>query len=221
MRRQLKFPLQGAQWIGRLGGLALALAFAFAALAGAAPASAQTVRYGVVMDGPRQALAARWTTDPSQVERAYCITDYSEGAMGMTTHASARSQPDSIYRVFQVVPAYPDAAGPNSVDFECPPGVPELHTHTPSTCTSDDVKTCVAGGLNAYSCQPSRADLAKLVRRHDPFAVIQCDRHDFRFYYAVDYQPPVAGRSLVAGGAERPTLTPSIRTEAPASPRNP
>jgi hypothetical protein len=89
-------------------------------------------------------------------------------------------------------------AGPSSVEFECPQGVPEMHVHTPTTCSNDDLKTCMAGGLNAYSCQPSRQDFEKLIRRGDPFAVIQCDRKVFRFYYATEYLPPTQLASLAS-----------------------
>lgn len=156
---------------------------------------AQTVRYGVVMDQPRGHLDSLWTNDPHQVERAFCVTNYSTGVY----HVSREPvQEDSIFRVFAVSPASVTGAGPSSVDFECPAGVPELHTHTPTTCMGDDIKTCVTGGLNAYSCQPSRRDLQKLVQRGDPFAVIQCDRRDFRFYYPTEYVP-----NVIASAGER------------------
>jgi hypothetical protein len=168
------------------------------------PARAQTVHYGVVMDVPRLKLDSLWDDNPRQVERAYCVVDYSIGV-----HHVSRTSPvqdDSVFRVFAVVPANTRSAGPSSVDFECAPGKPELHTHTPSTCTGDDVKTCFAGGLNAFSCQPSREDLEKLVRRGDPFAVIQCDRRAFRFYYPSEYVDS-AGRRLAAGKSASPTTS--------------
>ena len=160
-------------------------------------ASAQAVRYGVVMDIPRARLDSVWSDDPHQVERAYCVTDYSVG-VSHVSHDPATD--DTIFRVFRMQPANVRSATPNTVDFECPPGVPEMHVHTPSTCIGDDIKTCVAGGLNAFSCQPSRQDLEKLVRRGDPFAVIQCDRRDFRFYYPSEYVPPPA-QTLAANAA--------------------
>lgn len=167
------------------------------------PARAQTVHYGVVMDVPRLQLDSLWNDNPRQVERAYCIVDYSVGVR----HVSRTPvQDDSVFRVFAVVPANTRSAGPSSVDFDCAPGRPELHTHTPSTCTGDDVKTCFAGGLNAYSCQPSREDLEKLVRRGDPFAVIQCDRRAFRFYYPSEYLGS-SGRQVAAGKNASPTTS--------------
>src|SRR5579863_6977981 len=39
-------------------------------------ARAQVMRYGVVMDAARNALAAQWTDEPKQVERAYCVTQW-------------------------------------------------------------------------------------------------------------------------------------------------
>lgn len=163
---------------------------------------AQAVRYGVVMDVPRARLDSAWSENPTQDERAYCVADWSSGVR----HIS-RDQPvqdDTVFRVFGVVPAETQDATPNSVDFECAHGVPELHVHTPSTCAGDDASTCVAGGLNAFSCQPSRQDLEKLAHRGDPFAVIQCDRRVFRFYYAYEYAPASAVTLASAGASSKP-----------------
>ena len=163
---------------------------------------AQTVHYGVVMDRPRILLDSLWTDDPRQSERAYCVSDFS--AFAYHDSGSSAANEDSVFRVFAVQAADTRGADPNSVDFECPHGDPELHTHTPSTCTGDDPQTCVAGGLNAFSCQPSRRDLEKLVHRHDPFAVIQCDRRAFRFYYPSEYVPAPASSSLAAVPSAKP-----------------
>lgn len=167
----------------------------------AAPVHAQVVHYGVVMDLPRGSLDSLWSDDPHQVERAFCVTNYSTGVYHVSRTPPV--QDDTIYRVFSVKPADVNGAGPNSVDFECASGTPELHTHTPSTCAGDDVKTCVAGGLNAWSCQPSRKDLEKLARRGDPFAVVQCDRRAFRFYYPSEYVPASAA-TLAARSSSKP-----------------
>jgi hypothetical protein len=146
---------------------------------------AQTVRYGVVLETVRDTLGKLWSDDPRQLERAYCVSSWSYGVY----HVSREDpiQDDTIFRVFGMRQAPVRSAGPSSVDFECPPGVPEMHTHTPTTCRGDDVKSCVTGGLNAYSCQPSRQDLLKLLQRGDPFGLIQCDRRSFRFYFASEY----------------------------------
>jgi hypothetical protein len=191
----------------RAAGLMAVLAIAGSV---AHPAGAQAVRLGVVMDGPRQALEKAWTMAPRQVERAYCVTDWSYGVYHVSRVAPI--QDDSVFRVFAIRDADATNAGPSAVDFECPSGMPELHIHTPTTCMGDDMTTCVAGGLNAYSCQPSRGDLEKLVRRRDPFAVLQCDLHAFRFYYPSDYGLPpdvASGPGLVPSavpGAGRPNL---------------
>ncbi|HEU4641207.1 MAG TPA: hypothetical protein VFS44_02045 [Gemmatimonadaceae bacterium] len=186
-------------WRGEWRTLLLA-ALAFLPLL-VAPARAQAVHYGVVMDLPRASLDSVWSDDPHQVERAYCITNYSTGVYHVSRTPPV--QDDTIFRVFSLKAADVNGAGPNSVDFECPSGVPELHTHTPSTCAGDDVKTCVAGGLNAWSCQPSRKDLEKLARRGDPFAVVQCDRRAFRFYYPSEYVPASAA-TLAARSSSKP-----------------
>jgi hypothetical protein len=153
--------------------------------------SAQAVRLGVVMDEPRLQLAMAWDeANPRQVERAFCVVDWSYGVY----HVS-RTEPiqdDTVFRVFGLKVADVSTATPVSAEFDCPEGVPELHIHTPTTCMGDDASTCRMGGLNAYSCQPSRGDYEKLVARHDPFGVIQCDKRAFRFYYPSEYGPPDA-----------------------------
>jgi hypothetical protein len=190
----------------RIGGLMAVLA----ATAGTTrPATAQAVRLGVVMDLPRQALEAAWTDAPQQVERAYCVTDWSYGVYHVSRVAPI--QDDTVFRVFAIRDADVSNAGPSAVDFECPDGMPELHIHTPTTCMGDDVTTCVSGGLNAYSCQPSRGDLEKLVRRRDAFGVLQCDLHAFRFYYASEYVPLA---TMASGQGTRPrvgNLTPAMQ----------
>ncbi len=158
------------------------------AWATASALGAQTLRLGVVMDAPRKTLADAWTEAPKQVERAYCIKEWAAGVY----HVSRRPpiQDDTIFRVFAIESADASNAGPMSVDFNCPTGMPELHVHTPTTCTGDNLATCVTGGINAYSCQPSRGDLEKLIRRGDEFGVVQCDRRAFRFYYPSEYVVP-------------------------------
>ena len=183
--------------------LVLVVTMQVAALAPAA--AAQGVHYGVVMDLPRVSLDSAWREDAQQVERAYCVVGWSYGVYHV---AREPVQDDTVYRVFNVKPAIVRGAGPSSVDFECPQGTPELHVHTPTTCTQDDVRSCVVGGLNAYSCQPSRQDLEKLVKRGDPFAVIQCDRRAFRFYYPNEYG------ATVDLAAQRRTLDREARRRA-------
>ncbi len=162
--------------------------------------AAQVVRYGAVTSEARTILENMWSDEPHQNERAYCASNWSASAMA--ERSSAPTREDSVYNVTVVQRSPVRASGPNSVDFECPSGVPEIHTHTPTTCVGDDLASCIVGGINAYSCQPSRQDLEKLVRRGDPFAVVQCDLRAFRFYYPQEY---VAGSAPVgadaAGGA--------------------
>ncbi|HZS57795.1 MAG TPA: hypothetical protein VFA43_00900 [Gemmatimonadaceae bacterium] len=170
----------------RMGGL-LAVAL-LAAVCATAPAGAQAVRLGVVMDGPRKQLVESWDeVNPKQLERAYCVVDWSYGVYHVSK--TPPLQDDTVFRVFAIKNVDVTNATPISADFECPEGSPELHIHTPTTCMGDDVTTCKMGGLNAYSCQPSRDDYEKLVRRHDPFGVIQCDKRSFRFYYPAEYGP--------------------------------
>jgi hypothetical protein len=187
---------------------------AFAFIVGAQRADAQAVRLGVVMDGPRAELAQYWNgLDPHQVERAYCVVDWSYGVYHVSR--TAPLQDDTVFRVFALKPADVTSATPVSADFNCPDGVPELHVHTPTTCVGDDVDGCKLGGLNAFSCQPSRGDYEKLVHRKDPFGVIQCDKLAYRFYYPSDY---VAEPSTVASYADPPAgvtgnMTPAMQAK--------
>lgn len=174
---------------------------------------AQAVRLGVVMDGPRQQLVEAWNdVNPRQVERAYCVVDWSYGVYHVSR--TAPIQDDTVFRVFAIKPVEVQNATPISADFECPEGSPELHIHTPTTCMGDDAGTCKLGGLNAYSCQPSRDDYEKLVRRRDAFGVIQCDKRSFRFYYPAEYAQPNAAVAATPRGPapQKPgNLTPAMK----------
>lgn len=159
-------------------------------------ARAQVVRYGVMEDSARAMLRAAWRNDSAQPERAYCVR-----RARIVARAISSTKVDSIFHVLEVRPAHVDSASPNHVSFACSHGTPELHTHTPATCLADDPKYCSPGGPEAYSCQPSRDDFEKLVARGDQFAVIQCDRVAFRFYYPSEYVAPAvhdsASRTLL------------------------
>jgi hypothetical protein len=188
------------------------------------PGSAQAVRLGVVMDGPRQQLSQAWDElNPRQVERAFCVVDWSFGVYHISR--TAPIQDDTVFRVFRLTAAEVSTATPISAEFDCPDGVPELHVHTPTTCMGDDASTCQMGGLNAYSCQPSRGDYEKLVRRHEPFGVIQCDKRAFRFYYPFEYatpDPPTLANNPSSPPASvngkdgnlTPAMTPGMRSRA-------
>jgi hypothetical protein len=163
-------------------------------------ARAQVMRYGVVMDAARNALAAQWSDDPKQVERAYCVTQWwnatSRNARVHASNDSAAVQKpdgrdaDTIFRVTEIKPVETSDATPNGATFACPPGVPEVHTHPPATCYGDRTDQCYSGGADAYSCQPSREDARKLIERGDAFAIIQCDKHAFVFYYPSQFAQP-------------------------------
>jgi hypothetical protein len=197
--------------MNQTGGLAVV---ALCAVFGAAtPVKAQTVRLGVVMDGPRQQLIEAWNDmNPRQVERAYCVVDWSYGVYHVSR--TPPIQDDTVFRVFAIKPVEVQNATPISADFECPDRSPELHIHTPTTCMGDDAATCKLGGLNAYSCQPSRDDYEKLVRRRDVFGVIQCDRRSFRFYYPAEYARSDAAVATAPSNStpQRPgNLTPAMK----------
>jgi hypothetical protein len=183
----------------RQGGLAVVALLT--ALGATTSLGAQAVRLGVVMDGPRDQLVEAWNDiNPRQVERAYCVVDWSYGVYHVSR--TPPLQDDTVFRVFAIKPVDVANATPISADFECPDGSPELHIHTPTTCMGDDPETCKLGGLNAFSCQPSRDDYEKLVRRRDAFGVIQCDKRSFRFYYPAEYVRPDAG--VAAGTPQSP-----------------
>lgn len=155
-------------------------------IVGAHALSAQTVRYGVMGDTVTAELRAAWSEDPTQLERAYCVQ---RARISSAPHLGGGS--DSIYRVLSVRPAtIGGQQDPNHVNFDCPHGTPELHTHTPATCLTDDVGSCRSDGPLAYSCQPSRDDYVVLLDRGDQYGIIQCDRRAFRFYYPSDYVVP-------------------------------
>jgi hypothetical protein len=201
-------------------GAALAWALTLAAV-GALPCrvAAQGVRLGVLMDGARAPLERAWSEDPRQVERAFCVTHWSFGVYHVTRTMPV--QDDTVYRVFSVAPAAVVKAGPASADFACPAGVPELHVHTPTSCAGDDLDTCVAGGLNAYSCQPSRGDLEKLTDRGDAFGVVQCDRRAFRFYFPSEYTPGKAVSETPGRRPVRPRGTAGTAMDEPAAAAGP
>ncbi|HTJ22311.1 MAG TPA: hypothetical protein VL383_07940 [Gemmatimonadaceae bacterium] len=164
---------------------------------------AQVVRFGVMEDSARRALRAAWRDDSAQPERAYCVR-----RARIVARVISPTKIDSIFHVLEVRPAHADAASPNHVSFACHAGTPELHTHTPATCLTDDPQYCAAGGPEAYSCQPSREDYEKLIERGDPFAVIQCDRVAFRFYYPSEYVSP-AKDDTVSRRTHRASIAPN------------
>ena len=153
-----------------------------AALLTAAPAAAQTVRFGVIGDAVRAQLEQSWSEEPRQVERAYCVR-----RARISARVVGPGAVDTIIRVLAIRPAPVRSAGPNHADFECPRGTPSLHVHPPATCVGDDDRFCESGGPGAFSCQPSRDDYATLVRLGDPYGIIQCDRRSFRFYYPSEF----------------------------------
>jgi hypothetical protein len=151
-------------------------------VAGARGLCAQTVRYGVMGDSVTAQLRSAWSDDSTQSERAYCVQ-----RARITSRPSLGGGIDSIFRVLSVKPANATGQDPNHVQFECAPGTPELHTHTPATCLTDDPRSCRADGPLAFSCQPSRSDYEELLTRRDQYGIIQCDRRAFRFYYPSEY----------------------------------
>jgi len=183
-------------------GLAIiaAVRLALLAVAGVAPAlSAQVMHYGVVMDQLRDGLAERWSEDVHQVERVYCVTQWwaavSTHRLPVAADSAGDVEPaiDTVFRVLEAKPADATEATPNGATFTCPAGQPEMHTHPPATCYANRQDQCYRGGTDAYSCQPSREDVHTLRERGDAFAIVQCDRNAFVFYYPSQYE---SGRRL-------------------------
>jgi len=165
----------------------------------ARPLSAQVVRYGVMGDSVTAELRAAWSDDSVQSERAYCVQ-----RARISSRPTLGGGIDSIFRVLAVKPATPTSQDPNHVQFECAKGTPELHTHTPATCLTDDASSCRADGPLAYSCQPSRSDYEELLARGDEYGIIQCDRRAFRFYYPSEYAPQTQKARTAMGGTSGP-----------------
>ena len=168
-------------------------------VAGARQLSAQTVRYGVMGDSVTAELRAAWSDDSTQSERAYCVQ-----RARISSRPTLGGGIDSIFRVLAVKPATPTSQDPNHVQFECAKGTPELHTHTPATCLTDDASSCRADGPLAYSCQPSRSDYEELLARGDEYGIIQCDRRAFRFYYPSEYAVQAQKARTAMGGSSGP-----------------
>jgi hypothetical protein len=188
--------------------LARPIAFVVALILAPALHAQQVMRYGVVMDDARNELAAVWTEDIHQVERAYCVTHWWAAVRSPRGLADRTSDgtTDTVFRVLAIEPGDQTDATPNSATFSCPAGEPELHTHPPATCYADRQDQCYKGGTDAYSCQPSREDVHTLLERGDAFAIVQCDRNAFVFYYPAQYEPPGAASPALAAVPAPPRI---------------
>ena len=180
-------------------GFGAAALFVAMVAGGARPLAAQVVRYGVMGDTVTAELRAAWSDDSVQSERAYCVQ-----RARISSRPTLGGGIDSIFRVLAVKPATPTSQDPNHVQFECAKGTPELHTHTPATCLTDDASSCRADGPLAYSCQPSRSDYEELLARGDEYGIIQCDRRAFRFYYPSEYVGQTQKARTAMGGTSGP-----------------
>lgn len=152
-----------------------------------------TVNFGVVMPIPTAlgTLEREWSVDPKQHERAYCVAAVSYGVQTIRDTLGNLIGKEVVARVWSVIPAKVEGTSPSHISkADCPPGMPFLHTHPPTTCTDDDdVSTCVYGGVAAFQCQPSRADYEILLASGNRFGIIQCGPQQFRFYWPQEYRP--------------------------------
>lgn len=140
----------------------------------------------VLSDSVRSYLADAWDdSTATQNERGYCLGGKA------TVHG-----PDIHFILSSITPADSVAnATPYTIDYFCPAFTVDLHIHTPATCTitemgTVDLSTCVLGGVDAWECYPSRADLSTAQGSHGlPLSLIQCDKHAVIGYSVYKHLP--------------------------------
>lgn len=167
-------------------GIAMAAAAAQVANAPEPSAPSSVEIYGAITGKARAQLAAAWDdVSPQQVERAYCV---SQAEYQIVTTKSKRRLVTILVDSIQK----PDTvahADPKQIVYRCPAGKPTLHIHTPTSCYAGrdgnvDTSTCVLGGIGAWFCGFSEADLQSFVQSRLLFHVVQCDRNAFVFWWS-------------------------------------
>lgn len=147
-----------------------AIAFALAGYATPRASAAQAVPQLFFVDSVRTRLAADWNdNDPTQHERAYCLT-------WQITPAGTRFQGILVTGITR---AAERQSNQEQVAYSCPRSdlTAALHTHGPNTCDVTPFGlTCQNGGIEANLCSPSGIDVFSLERNNQPFGVIQCAR---------------------------------------------
>lgn len=121
------------------------------------------VRVGIVRPWALMVLMADWDASDTAHERGYCVT------VAVRVPYPKPDIADSVYIVWGVTPALEHGSGEDWINYRCAPGQPSVHTHP------------THGGVP--NCDPSKPDRLTLRRERAPFAVVQCDRGTFRFYY--------------------------------------
>jgi hypothetical protein len=119
-------------------------------------------------------LRAEWNaTYPYQTERAYCVRHHLTGvsADGTTTHI-----------VTEIARARVKWATVNAVNFECPDGAPNVHTHPPADCNMAGTGCRLSSQYVDIGCPPSAQDRKQARERGLPFAVVMCGPDTFTFY---------------------------------------
>lgn len=143
------------------------------------------VPYVLLPDSVRNWFAERWDdTSTTQRESGGCLTYRRE----------VTRQGDTLYWVTSATEAEPEYNSQRAIDFRCPRGSSRWHSHTPTTCHSDmwgnvDYGSCVIGGVDAYSCQASSDDRARLRALGVPFGLIHCDRRALVPYFPARAAP--------------------------------
>jgi hypothetical protein len=129
-------------------------------------------------------LIANWDdTDPTQVERGYCVTSFTALYVedSVNTLEIKDIRPGDVLVVKGV-----RQETPKSLVFYCPDGAMSIHTHPPTTCKNwDNLSTCYIGGPWAHICFPSPDDMRTA---GTDYAMLQCDKHKLVLYSGIGYR---------------------------------
>ena len=154
-----------------------------------------TIRLGVVVGRARELAAMTWdSVDAYQVERAFCVESWDVSKTTINEYTIL------IYSVTGLKPVKPADATPTSVTYRC--RGPRMHTHPPSRCEPPTEKRkdwrCELTKAREQNCKPSTpetkvglgpgSDVDVLEKNGDPFAIVQCGRNVFGFYYPTSYE---------------------------------
>ena len=162
-------------------------------LLGATPLHAQAhitqgygaFNYGYVTDSARVYLEQGWDEHNAfQVERGWCIEPADVEVDTAIDHSAV------MWKVHHVtLPDSVSRATPYAISFSCSStAIAAMHVHTNTTCIHNPKdpygyhpKGCILGGDDAYLCSVDEADRSHA--RNDSFAVVQCGRGQFVFYW--------------------------------------
>ncbi|HEX5437882.1 MAG TPA: hypothetical protein VFW98_12030 [Gemmatimonadaceae bacterium] len=143
------------------------------------------VPYVLLPDSVRNWFASRWD-DTSRVQK--------ESGGCLTYRREVTRLGDTLYWVTSATLVTPEYDSQRGIEFTCPHHAARWHSHTPTTCRSDtwgnvNYASCVLGGVDAYSCQPSGDDRVRLRAVGAPFGLIHCDRRALVPYFPARRSP--------------------------------